>query len=369
MQRSVDTSMQAPDRGREEGIAQRARIEFEHLLHQWLLARISTMCAVPAQEAAGRPMHRYALVSAGQCEEGFVADMVAAHALSCERLLMETPEAELADIGPWLVALPESPEASLLHELASHAGKQALTVLSSPVRLPRLGEHLRSFMYGSTTDGTPVLLRYFDPRIGFDVVAHWGADIRQKFMAPLAWWAGWNGLFEPQSFTGPARGETSPMDARIALTPQWDRAIDAVGEAHFMAALLAEELEETAPHAAEELSEIHPLIRRCIASDALAFARQAQWSGWDDRALACRQALLQHARFHTHPAFEAAWRRFDGVDAVGLRQVLADLPAQVAQDWAQDREPMLVRLYEQHAQSLFSLNAALPAMARDPRAH
>jgi len=68
--------------------------------------------------ATATPMHRYALVSAGQCEEGVVARMVAMQELACERLFMQTPEAEMADIGPWLIEIPASSSESLRHALA-----------------------------------------------------------------------------------------------------------------------------------------------------------------------------------------------------------------------------------------------------------
>ena len=366
--------MQEHEPMQDTGLVQRAKAEFEATLHQWLLAQLHRMLTThgasttrPAESDGA--MHHYALVSAGQCKEGAIAEMVAMHALPHERLFIRTPEAEFADIGPWLVCLPAQPGESLLHDLAHQAAQHALTVLSSPLHLFKLGEHLRRFMYGTAIDETPVLLRYFDPRIGFDVVANWQPDIRRNFMQPLGWWAGWSGFFEPQHLSGKAIVDALPSPVRILLTDQWSDAIDAVGEAHLTAALLAEELEDTAPATAEQLAQIHPLLQRHIAQDALNFVDQAQLTGWDNKALACRQALLKHARFYTHPAFKEALRQTDAAGPYALRNAMRAMPAKTAQDWARDHDAMLSRLYIQHAETLCLLDPIPNAMTRDPRTH
>lgn len=356
------------------GLVQRARAEFEATLHRWLLAQLQRMLSTP-NASIKRPsemdgaMHHYALISAGQCEESATADMVAMHALPHERLFIGTPEAEFADIGPWLVRLPAEPDESLLQDLANQAGQHALTILSSPMRLFKLGEHLRGFMYGTAIDGTPVLLRYFDPRIGFDVVANWQLDVQRNFMQPLGWWAGWNGLFEPRRLSGKASVDESQSHFRIMLTHQWNEAIDAVGEAPLIAALLAEELEDTAPAKAEQLARIHPLLQRHIAQDALNFMNQAQLTGWDNKALACRQALLKHARFYTHPAFKEAVSQTDTADPAALRNAIGVMPVKTTQDWARDRDAMLARLYIQHAETLLLSDSVTTAMTPEHRTH
>lgn len=341
-------------------IEETARAEFDTVLHQALLAQLGRLLS---PHASGAPMHRYALVSAGQCQEGAVADMTASHELACERLFMKTPEAEMADVGPWLIEIPSGPGQPLLETLAQQTAMQALSLLSSPVRLPILGEHLRSFMSGVLPDGSPVLLRYFDPRIGFDMFTHWTEATQQRFAKPLASWTGWDGDFQPWHLKGPASVEIAPLGSALQLSAEWCQAMNDLGEAQLAVALLTEELEEDSPSDANLLAQIHPLLRRKIALGALAFAEGAGLTGWDNKALACRQALLTHARFYTHPAFEAALSR---ASTPHLGDVLAKLPAQPHEDWARDREPMLVRLYDEQARLLLSPHSPANASTHGP---
>lgn len=197
--------------------------------------------------ATATPMHRYALVSAGQCEEGVVARMVAMQELACERLFMQTPEAEMADIGPWLVEIPTSSSESLRYALAHQAAAEALTLMASPLRLQKLSAHLRGFLSGTLLDGSSVLLRYFDPRIGFDMFAHWSDPVQRKFSRPLAWWAGWDGDLRIRYIKGGADTEITPSNEGVELTAEWVQAIDKAGEANLVIALLCEELETSNP--------------------------------------------------------------------------------------------------------------------------
>lgn len=302
--------------------------------------------------------HCYMLVSAGQCDEGAIASLVAAHGLSFERLFMQTPEAEMADIGPWLVEIPASPSEPLRRSLAQHAATQALTLLCSPMRLPRLCEHLRGFLSGTLPDGSPVLLRYFDPRVGFDMLAHWPAPVQRQFMQPLAWWTGWDGDARLRHVKGNADRDSAPRHDPIELSPDWVQAMDKAGEAQLVVALMAEELETSSPAEAELLGRIHPLLRRQIAQAALAFTRRASLAGWNNKALACRLALLKHARFHAHPGFLETLSAANG--SPELREILVRVPPAVQQDWAQDREAMLVRLCDAHADLLMA-SLDLPA--------
>jgi len=296
--------------------------------------------------------HCYALVSTGQCDEGVIASMVAAYGLSFERLFMQTPEAEMADIGPWLIEIPLSGSEALRRSLARHAASQALTLMCSPMRLPRLCEHLRGFLSGTLADGSPVLLRYFDPRVGFDMLAHWPASVQGQFMQPLDWWAGWDGDAQLRHANGDADIETAPRRDAIELAPEWARAMDKVGEAHLLVALLAEELEASNPTDALLLEQVHPLLCRQIAQAALAFIHRAGFAGWSNKAQACHQALLRHARFHAHPGFLEILPVAN--ESLELREVLARVPRAVQQEWAQDRDAMLVRLCDAQADVLLA---------------
>ncbi|SFP40862.1 protein of unknown function [Variovorax sp. OK605] len=350
------------------GIVDIASARFQAVLLRSMLAQIDRLlCAErttrPAQ-ALPMPMRHYALVSAGQCEEGAVSHMVAMHELVAERLFMQTPEAEMADIGPWLIEMPTAPSASLRRSLAHQAAAQAVTLLGSPLRLPKLCEHLRGFLSGTLPDGSPVLLRYFDPRIGFDMLAHWPAAAQRQFTQPLAWWAGWDGDARLRYVKGAAPADiappappppsppSAPSNAALELPAEWVQAMDKAGEANLVVALLAEELETSNPNAANRLAQMHPSLRRQIAQAALAFAHRAGLTGWHNKAQACRQALLTHARFHAHPGFLDT---LSGAPApLDLREVLARVPLPVQQEWTQDRDAMLARLYDAQSSVLLA---------------
>jgi hypothetical protein len=330
----------------------------EQALHRHLAPQIRQLLVA---DPSGRNQRRHALVSVGQCDEGAVAAMVGTHGLAYEQLFMQTPEADMAHIGPWLVELPLDPSDALLHALARMAATEAVSFLGSAMRPPKLAEHLRRFMSGVLPDGSSVLLRYFDPRIGFDMLTHWTGDVRQRFLAPLAWWAGWDAGFQPRRFQGASSAPASSSgDAAIELDAEWLQAIDAIGEPQLTVALLAEELAETDSQASRELSALHPWLCRQIARDALAFARSAGCDGWEDRMLACRLALLTHPRFHSDPGFTAALLDMRGQS---LGDVMAALPTALREKWMHDRSRAIAHLFADmvHRLRSFPLSPGLPA--------
>jgi len=321
-----------------------ATFAFDAALHEWLSIQIRGLLSIEPATVHGTRLYNYALISAGQCEDHAAATLVASHHLAYERLFMQTPEAELADIGPWLVEIPSQPDERLLRALAQQAAAQAMTLLCSPVRLPKLCEHLRSFMYGAMPDGSPVMLRYFDPRVGFEIFRQWPESVQQHFAMPLAWWDGWDSDLQRRHISGESTSKISPLKARIELSTAWCNAMDLTGEAHLIVALLAEELEESNHDSSHRLEQIHPVLRRQIAKKALAFSKKAGLVSWNNRAMACRHALLQHANFYQDPEFLSTLLD-TGVNS--LEAVLALVPKQTHADWDNDREQMLIRLYDE----------------------
>ena len=330
----------------------------EEALHRHLAPQIRGLLV---EDPSSREQRRHALVSVGQCDEGAIADMVATHGLAHEKLFMQTPEADMAHIGPWLIELPPVPSDALLHALARVAAAEAVSFLRSALHPLKLAEHLRGFMSGVLLDGSPVLLRYFDPRIGFDMLTHWPDGVRQHFLAPLAWWAGWDAGLQPRRFHGASEAPAPSLgDAVIELSAEWLKAIDAVGEPQLTVAMLAEALSETDSRASRELSALHPWLCRQIARDALVFARSAGFDGWDDRVLACKLALLVHPRFHAAPGFTAAR---EGLRGQPLRDVMATLPTALREAWVHDRGHAVAQLFADAVRSLrsFPLPTGSPA--------
>lgn len=191
------------------------RVAFE----QEIARTLSHDMAVFADRCRQNEQRCYALVSAGQCEEikqdcqddSRMARLVQRHALEVEALFQHTAEAALASIGPWLIELPLSSQGAavapeLLHELALEAGVvHALSMVSSPLRSLTLANHLRSWMRGLILpdpslvgdEAVGAVLRWFDPRIGFDMVSLWPESEQRDFMRAFTW-AGWDARFEPR---------------------------------------------------------------------------------------------------------------------------------------------------------------------------
>lgn len=337
---------------------QAAHLAFTTALHQARQRQIGQWLA-PASAGApapGLPTRRhYALVSAGQCHAVDPASLLEAHGLDHEQLFLQTPEADMADAGPWLIALPPARDASLLSALSAQACDDALTLLASPIKLAPLAAHLRSFLHARLEGGdedVPVLLRYFDPRIGFDAVEHWPAEARRAFLQPMTWWAGWDAQGQARRLSGP--GRTAPMrhTQPMRLSRAWSDALATIGAPQLAAALLAEELEETRHPDAHWMARMHPLLQRGIAREAMDFATGAGLVTWNEHLTACRQALLTHAAFHTHPALAKALAappsQSDSAESAPptLDALLTTLPASVRHGWLQDRDAALIRSYE-----------------------
>lgn len=337
---------------------QAAHLAFTTALHQARQRQIGQWLA-PASAgspATGLPTRRhYALVSAGQSHAVDPASLLEAHGLDHEQLFLQTPEADMADAGPWLIALPPAPDASLLSALSAQACDDALTLLASPIKLAPLAAHLRSFLHARLEGGdedVPVLLRYFDPRIGFDAVEHWPAEARRAFLQPMAWWAGWDAQGQARRLSGPGRTASTHQARPMRLSKTWSDALATVGAPQLAAALLAEELEETRHADVHWLTRMHPLLQRGIAREAMDFATGAGLVTWNDRLTACRQALLTHAAFHSHPALAKAPAappsQSDSAESAPptLDALLTTLPASVRQGWLHDRDAALIRSYE-----------------------
>lgn len=137
---------------------------------------------------------RHALVDAGRGEADWLAGLRDTHHLEGIALFDHTPESMHREIGPWLLPLPEDERrVPVVAELASVAGsRHALSFIDSQLSAERLADHLRPWMSGVLDDGTEVLLRFYDPRVGPDMLAALPAAYPARFMAPLDHWLSWD---------------------------------------------------------------------------------------------------------------------------------------------------------------------------------
>lgn len=133
-------------------------------------------------------------------------------------LFEHTPEAHLAELSPWLIALPSLPEPAVLTPVCTAAQLYGGMVwLWSALDLPALAEHLRKFMgatlYNEATGEIEgdIALRSTDPRVlpGFIEALH--PHQRDAFLQPIRACAIWNRHLQWQRWDGPAEPVTEPL--------------------------------------------------------------------------------------------------------------------------------------------------------------
>ncbi|PZQ65006.1 MAG: hypothetical protein DI563_26120 [Variovorax paradoxus] len=207
------------------------RQSFEREIEQTLVSDMAAFARLSQRSG----MHCHALVDAAACgqldeqrpDEGAIARLAARHPVEATPLFLLTPEADIAGAGPWLIELPVSEDGeavpALLSDLARVAGlAQALSLMASPLRSTTLAIHLRGWFDGripadptiADDEDAGAVLRWYDPRVGFDMVALWPEADRDAFLSAFTW-AGWDAAFTPRGLRC-----TRSRDPRAAPRPQ-----------------------------------------------------------------------------------------------------------------------------------------------------
>lgn len=323
------------------------RMAFEHELAQTLAHDIGVF----AESCRQSEQRCYALVSVGQCEEiqqnrqddSRMARLVQRHMLEVEALFWHTPEAELAGIGPWLIELPLSSQGTamwpaLLHELALEAGVvHALSLVASPLRPLTLARHMRSWMKGLILpdpglvgdEAVGAVLRWFDPRIGFDMVSLWPESEQRDFLRAFTW-AGWDARFEPRGMRcsrprAPASAErTEPLPLDMPLL----QAIAPLSRAEELLDDVRQQAE------AKAFDHIAPALQCWVAIDQLSAIQRLAIDDHDSKITLLHHALSLHPGLSRLPGLKerlAEEARSGGV----LAHVL---DAQSEQWWQEHRE-------------------------------
>lgn len=289
-------------------VAPYERTNFEYQLAQTLAHDMSVFVEMSCKAQ----LRCYALVNVGQCgevpedrqQDSQIAHVVRDHGLNIEALFRHTPEAALAGIGPWLIELPASLLANAqtggaLYDLALHAGTvQALSLVASPLRPAVLAAHFRSWLHGLILPDPTIahdesmggVIRWFDPRTGFDIVSCWPEAEQRNFMSAFTW-AGWSATFEPQGrrcsafpvFRSVERTEPLLLNKELLL---------ALAPLNYADELLADVLEQAET---KTFVSIAPALQRWVAIQQVNAAQQL---GITDRA--SRLTLLHHA-LSLHP--------------------------------------------------------------------
>ncbi|RBI46255.1 DUF4123 domain-containing protein, partial [Xanthomonas oryzae pv. oryzae] len=104
-------------------------------------------------------------------------------------LFARQPEAEHADLGPWLVQLPEFGQAPIEGWLrALELGHPAVAWLASAGDFDAVFDHLETCLDLRRPNGTLALLRYWDGRVFVRLQRILTANQRLQLLGPIARW-------------------------------------------------------------------------------------------------------------------------------------------------------------------------------------
>ncbi len=221
----------------------------------------------------------FALVNAARCDAQALATLCRDSGLEMLSLFDNTPEEDHASTGPQLIALPPNSSADLLDALALQcAVNDALSLIASPQPVYRLVAHLQSWLNGVLEDQTDVLVRYFDPRIGFDLIGLLPAAERHAFLEPFRFWASWNAGFSPIVMTGSAMRSATARTQPLPISKDVAIALGRINTPDLILGLITEEDLEDG-----ELDSIAPALQRHIAQRQLAQVQAAGLSAWADQ--------------------------------------------------------------------------------------
>lgn len=323
-------------------------VQFDHALAEGLAFDIHAFC----QQVEGD--YRYALVDAGNAGEGWPERFAAEHGWACDSLFSGSAEAVFADIGPWLIELPQALTTEQCHALALQAAtRHALSLIASPYpRLPLLA-NLKTWLDGRLEDGTSVLVRYFDPRIGLDLINQLpeAQAIRQSF----ACWASWDVDYQPRWLTGNAGA--MPMQAGpLLLSRESQRILDEINAPDLILALIHEDDLE-----AGELDHISPALKRFIAHRQYRHARSLGVCNWADQRLWVIAGLVVHPGLAAHPQV-AAGARQALERGMPLASQILDMPEKTLKAIQEDAPRRTYLLGEEILKKLAArIHAGLPA--------
>lgn len=139
------------------------------------------------QAQASVPVKLYALVDALLYARAS-NDSPLERSAACVALFDQTPDASLADAGPWLVDLNAAP-AAMEHTLRRLAGgAEGVSWLISAYPLPSLSQELRDRLDVRIPGGRTALLRFYDARIIGDIASMLSFTQRMEFFVPTFDW-------------------------------------------------------------------------------------------------------------------------------------------------------------------------------------
>jgi len=328
---------------------QHAPVEFNRTVSETLAHDLALLL-----DAADAPC--FALINAGQCASDYVPNLCSMYRLEAEPLFALTNEAEHIDCGPWLISLPAQPAPSLILALANEAGvKQALSLMATQVAPHRLVAHLRSWMNGLLEDGTSVLVRYFDPRVGQKLIELLPDQHRRQFMGAVHWWASWDQHYAPCLQSGLRQPIEAPLAAPLPISRDLQMQLDELNLAERLLALIVEEDIE-----AGELDNIAPGLQRLIARNQVVHAFAQGATSWSDLRIWVALGLRLHPGLAHHASGDSFLKK-SIASGISLGEKISTISPEVIDRLRKDAPQGLAEISEKTLSPLRARRQVNPA--------
>lgn len=136
------------------------------------------------QAQASLPVRLYALVDALLYGRGETVERPAATI----GLFDGTPDASLADAGPWLIDFADASSAVQQFLFTMGAGDEGVSWLVSAYPFPALAEELAGRLNARMPDGRTALLRFYDARLMSEIARLFSFTQRIEFFVPTFDW-------------------------------------------------------------------------------------------------------------------------------------------------------------------------------------
>lgn len=136
------------------------------------------------QALVSLPLRLYALVDALLYGRGEPAERPAATI----GLFAGTPDASLADAGPWLIDFEDAPGSVRQSLFALGDGAEGVSWLISGYPFPALADELRGRLNARMPDGRTALLRFYDARLIGEIASLFSFTQRIEFFVPTFDW-------------------------------------------------------------------------------------------------------------------------------------------------------------------------------------
>lgn len=134
----------------------------------------------------------YVIIDCAHFDKMFYERFINNTKIKVESLFARTLDEESAEAGPLIIQLNDSNNLDLIAEIQEiEQNNPAIVWLWSEIDFTRLADNtLKPLLYGSLEDGTPVLVRYYDPRCIEPILANFKTNnFTAKRLANIKAWA------------------------------------------------------------------------------------------------------------------------------------------------------------------------------------